>query len=351
MFRMTFTAAALSLWIPTVAMAGTETLTIGDAAPGFDVAHWLKGEAVKEIKPGEICVLEFWATWCAPCRASVPHLTELQEQYRDYKVTFAAVSDEDLQTVVKFLSKASSSGQSWYHRMGYTVATDPDRSARMSYMPTAGQDSVPMVFIIGKDGRIEWIGRPAEMDGPLAEVVADRWNRDAFAVEYEERVGPARKAMQIIEQLDSRADAGRWQAAQAAIDELAEAHPRYAYLEGRLFRTMLRYADPGLTYAYGRALMRESWDDSSLLNQLAWYTVDDKGIEHRDLAFALEAAQRSSALKEDSDPGILDTVARVSFEMGDVESAIEWQRKAAEKAEGTASYDELRETLEKYEKR
>ncbi len=343
MFRMTFTAAALSLWIPQVCMAGTEILTVGDAAPDFDVAHWLKGEAVKEIKPGEVCVLEFWATWCSSCRASIPHLTELQGQYRDYKVTVVGVSDEPLQTVVKFLSKKDSSGQLWNEKIGYTLATDPDASAKKSYMTPAAQDTIPTAFIIGKDGRIEWIGSPTEIDGPLAEVVADRWDRAAFAAAYEARVAPIRRAMQLIETTD-------WQDAQAAIGELVEEQPEYDYLKGRLFRKMLHNADPAVTYAYGRAVMREHWDDSSILNQLAWHTVDDADVKDRDLVFAMEAARRASELKEDAEPGILDTVARVYFEMGDMKSAVEWQCKAAEKAKGTTSYDLIAETLEKYEK-
>ena len=85
LFR-TATASVLALWIPQVAMAGEEhqrILTVGDLAPAIDVTHWVKGKPLKGFEPGHVYVVEFWATWCAPCRAVIPHMSDLQEQYED----------------------------------------------------------------------------------------------------------------------------------------------------------------------------------------------------------------------------------------------------------------------------
>ncbi len=87
--------------------ADAKKLTIGDTAPPIDIAHWIKGDKIEEFESGKVYVMEFWATWCGPCRASMPHLSKLQEQYTDYDVTFIGVSDEDLQTVVSFLAPSS----------------------------------------------------------------------------------------------------------------------------------------------------------------------------------------------------------------------------------------------------
>src|SRR5580765_191909 len=60
---------------------------LGDTAAELKIAHWVKGEPV-HVASGDhnIYVVEFWATWCPPCRASIPHLTELQKRFRDQKV-------------------------------------------------------------------------------------------------------------------------------------------------------------------------------------------------------------------------------------------------------------------------
>ena len=352
MLRTTTTAAAIALFATPLCWAGddhAQTLTIGDKAPAIDVGHWLKGKEVAEFEPGRIYVLEFWATWCSPCRASIPHVSKLQEAYEDYDVTFIGVSDERLQTVVKFLCRSDPNGTLWNEKIQYTLATDPDLSVPNAYKKPAGRDGIPVVFIIGKDSRVEWIGGPMEMDDVLEAVVHDRWDRDAFRPEYEKEVAPVRKAIRLMARMDASAQDGDWKGAIAAIDDLIKEQPGYDRLKTKLFRKMLRQADPAQTYAYGRRIMREHWDHAGTLNAIAWSTVDDKEVKKRDIAFAMEAAKRANELTDGESAAILDTVARVYYEKGDLESAIKWQRKAIDHA-SDATADLLGETLEEYEK-
>ena len=116
-----------------------KTLTIGDKAPAIDIAHWIKGEKVKEFEADKVYVVEFWATWCGPCIASMPHLSELQEKYADYDVKFISVSDEDLQTVVSFLFKENKKdGLIHNDRTNYTLTADPDKSVMTDYFRAPG---------------------------------------------------------------------------------------------------------------------------------------------------------------------------------------------------------------------
>jgi thiol-disulfide isomerase/thioredoxin len=78
---------------------------LGDPAAELNIARWVKGEPVHVAASGDhnVYVVEFWATWCPPCRASIPHLTELQKPFRDQKVIMVGISDEKEETVASFV--------------------------------------------------------------------------------------------------------------------------------------------------------------------------------------------------------------------------------------------------------
>ena len=350
LFRRTAIAGVLALLIPTVCMAGDdETLTIGDKAPDIDIAHWLKGDQVKAFEDGKVYVMEFWATWCGPCRASMPHISELQEKYKDYDVTVIGVSDEDLQTVVKFLCETGKEETLWNDKIQYTLATDPDRSVYKSYMKAAAQRGIPTAFIVGKDQRIEWIGHPMGMDEPLDDVVRDNWDREVAKVKFEEQIAKTREMMKYQRRIKEATDEGDWDGAIKAVNELTEINESHFQYKASLFRSMLiKCEDTSRTYGFGREIAKSHWDEAMFLNQIAWFTVDVKEVKKRDFKFALETALRANELTEGKDAAILDTVARVYYESG-VASAINWQKKAVKHAEETPFEEELKKTLEKYE--
>jgi thiol-disulfide isomerase/thioredoxin len=338
-------AVALAMGLSAMCWAGEEekqapTLGIGDKAPEIDIAHWLKGEKVPAFESGKIYVMEFWATWCPPCRTSIPHLTELQEQFLDYDVTIIGVSDEKLQTVVEFLGKTDKKAdEAWSDRIHYTLATDPDRSVHKSYMKAADQRGIPTAFIVGKDQRIEWIGHPIRMDAVLEAVSTDTWDRETFKMifdlkraagaakqegEYEEALALTKKLIELDQ--DNRA---------------GHQYTAFLLLLGKLH-------EPEQAYAVGHELIQNRWDEAGMLNAIAWYVVDSEEVKTRDLEFALKVAMRANELTESKDAAILDTVARVFYEKGDLTTAIKWQKKAVENAEGGMA-ESLQETLDQYE--
>jgi len=58
------------------------TLNLGDPAPSLRVREWLKGKPVGQFEKGTVYVVEFWATWCTPCKAAMPRLSKLAGKYK-----------------------------------------------------------------------------------------------------------------------------------------------------------------------------------------------------------------------------------------------------------------------------
>ncbi len=58
------------------------TISIGDKAPELRYGKWVKGSPIRQYEKGRLYLFEFWATWCGPCIASMPHLSEFAKRIR-----------------------------------------------------------------------------------------------------------------------------------------------------------------------------------------------------------------------------------------------------------------------------
>lgn len=334
-----------------------EPLTVGDPARPIEIAHWLKGKQVEQWEDGQVYVLEFWATWCVQCRASIPHLSELQDKFKDYNVTFIGVSDEPVQDVVKFLAESADNDRSpketnlWFDAAEYTLAADPDRSAHRDYMQAVGL-KIPCAFIIGKDQRIEWIGRPMYIDKPLAEVVNGTWNRQEFMTQWEQNQAARRAIDKAMTELHQATAVKDWDRALKILDELIAENDGDPGFQMHKFMLLLKDMEqPEKAYAFGGKFIEENWTNPIALNMIAWYIVDEPDLPKRDLELAMKAATQANGITDENNPAILDTLARVYYEKKELMSAVRLQRKAAAiEAPDAKMAAEIKKTLEKYER-
>ena len=157
-------------------------LTIGSPAPPPAIEHWFHDkDPIEAFEKDKVYVVEFWATWCGPCIASIPHLSEIQKRHADDGLTVISVSDEPPETIESFLDREKDDTTFREITSHYCLTTDPDGSMKQDYMRAAEQNGIPTAFIVGKTGEIEWIGHPMRIDEPVAKVLAGEWDRDAYA--------------------------------------------------------------------------------------------------------------------------------------------------------------------------
>ncbi|MGC9099742.1 MAG: TlpA family protein disulfide reductase [Caldisericum sp.] len=114
-----------------------------ETAPDFS---WKdnNGNVVKlsDLK-GKVVLLDFWATWCGPCRMTIPHVEAIYEKYKDKGVVVIGINLDqgDLSKVQQFIKEQG---------MKYLVVTDPNSQVAGLY----GVNSIPRFFIIDKNGKI-----------------------------------------------------------------------------------------------------------------------------------------------------------------------------------------------------
>jgi len=330
-------------------------LMVGDPAPAIQVAEWVQGQPVA-LQPGRVHVVEFWATWCGPCKVAIPHLNELARKYADQAQfvgvsVWERISAENPYKVPEFVKAMGD-------QMTYAVAADQVAESKDSgpmaknWMEAAGQGGIPTAFVVDRAGKIAWIGHPMSIDEPLASVVAGTWDLDAAAKKHASDIrlkAVTNKLGREISKAKKDKDFAR------AIQLIDEGVAREAGLEATFgidrYFLLLEAGRAPEAAVYGQRLVQHVFADSApALNQLAWWIVDPQAKRAQgDFALAVAAAERAVKLVEEKDASILDTLGLALFRHGQLERAIQVQEKAVALAAGQAGLEpELKARLAEF---
>ncbi len=125
---------------------------VGTEPPEITAIAWLnwKGDQPPSLKSlkGKVVAVEFWATWCGPCVAGIPHLNEVYDKHAKDGLVILSLTDQAKKEYIEDFAKTKD--------MHYTVGVGSEA------VDAYGVTGIPHAFIIGRDGKVAWSGYPPD---------------------------------------------------------------------------------------------------------------------------------------------------------------------------------------------
>jgi thiol-disulfide isomerase/thioredoxin len=319
----------------TIAIAQEGKLKVGDSAPPLAVSTWLHGAEVKGFEPGRVYVVEFWATWCGPCIQIMPHVGDLQDEYREKGVTFIGFASEANDKEAKVNAFVAKRGT----KLGYTFAFGSGSETHNAYMKASGQNGIPCSFVVDKQGRIAYIGHPLFLDYVLPKVLDGSWDQKTGA----ETLAAADKdfdaAYAVMMREPKSAEDGLQALAKFAAKWPALANNVYMIqsklgllVRGKQFPEAKELAHKLIAKAVARG-------DTSGLRSVSTALRDDSAKGHADLtALAIKAVEASYELDQENVATLLNLLEVYAF-AGDQTKVKEFGPKAVAAAKAAVEGD------------
>ncbi len=318
----------ISLAFAPAASGQSATLELGDPVPPLDgKVRWLQGDPAPNWESGKIYVLDFWATWCGPCIAAMPHMNEISQRHEDDGVQIIGVAT--------LPQSGATPVDEWMEqnpdRMIYAVADDIDRRAANSIFFPTGSKSIPRVMIVDREGALAYVGHPQEDFEPTLELVVE----GRLTGEKAGRL--MAKAQPLLNQANAAAAEGEWDHAFRLIDQIVALddylYDHFAVTKyGIMHMQLARHDDAKV---YGREIVSEGgelWNNADQLIKLSdLISEPSRPVIERDIELAVKASKRAVELMEES-PEALAALAQAYFSGFDFDKAIEAQRRALERA-------------------
>jgi thiol-disulfide isomerase/thioredoxin len=239
------------------------TLNIGDPAPSIKVSRWLKGEPVNVFNKGTVYVVEFWATWCNPCIAAIPHLSALSGKYEGKLIILGINVKEkkstSIDSIKNFIDRLS-------NQISYNIGVDDNDFMNTNWIKTSGEEEsgIPLSFVVNTEGKLAWIGHSSQLDEVLPKVINNTWNLQE-AIEkrkfykYLKRIDDSARVVlnQFVKNSNDANDMGRPDSALLVINEIIGKEPglKFApFIAFHTFSSLLR-TDQHKAYDYGKAML------------------------------------------------------------------------------------------------
>lgn len=130
-------------------------IKVGEKAPLLNITDWVLNVSEDKKLENKFIVLEFWATWCAPCLNAVPHLNELQNKFGNNNVYFISITDEPVHKIIKASSLVN---------FKTIVVSDQTKITQRNFGDgVKGISRLPLTVLMDNKGIIKWIGTPGKL--------------------------------------------------------------------------------------------------------------------------------------------------------------------------------------------
>ena len=135
----------VSLLAALVAFAWPAAATDGSPpAPEFRLANRAGGEMSLSGLKGQVVMINFWASWCGPCRQEFPALDQIYSKYKPMGFQMIAINVESEKAdAERFLGKTP---------VSFPILFDPDTKVSGNY----GVNAMPTTFLVDREGRLRW---------------------------------------------------------------------------------------------------------------------------------------------------------------------------------------------------
>jgi|HubBroStandDraft_1064217.scaffolds.fasta_scaffold38326_2 cytochrome c biogenesis protein CcmG/thiol:disulfide interchange protein DsbE len=172
--RLVLTTSAASCGGDAAELRGDGTTAsgglVGNPAPDFSVATVVNGKgnvALRDLR-GKVVLVDFWGTFCDPCKKSFPKLQDLYARYASRGLSIVGISEDEAEDKEKIPSFGNTYGAK------FTLAWDRAKSAARSYKP----ETMPSSFLVDKEGVIRYAhvgyrdGEEVEVEKEIKELLA-----------------------------------------------------------------------------------------------------------------------------------------------------------------------------------
>lgn len=327
-------------------------LTVGDPAPRLQTGKWIQGERVEEFTPGKVYIVEFWATWCGPCRQVIPHLNELHKKFQEKGVVVIG-QDVYEKEETKVEPLVLEIGEKMTYRVALDDKTDGKKGKMAeTWLVAADQDAIPCAFIVNQQCVIAWIGQPVGLDEEAIErVIGGQLDLKQMAADYEANHRLNKQITKANLKMHQAMDDKRWVEAESALGELEKLLPSIPSSSWDIYRFKIAVGKGNSEDAYKMAtrMSEANTGDAMLQNDLAWTLLTQTELKDPNPGLVEKVATRANQAAEGKNSAVLDTLARACFVNGKKDKAIELQQEAVRLAD-EASREELGKTLASYKK-
>jgi thiol-disulfide isomerase/thioredoxin len=316
------------------------SLMAGDPAPPLAVQSWVQGEPVTAFERGQVYVVDFWATWCGPCKESMPALSALQRELGD-RVTIVGVDTWD------YADRVAPFVQSMGDRLSYRIAIDrqpapPEGEGNIPMFVKANGESsigwlsasgwadegIPAIFVIDGRGRVAWIGSEVDsLRAVLDQVLDGRWDLAGYSARYARDAVVLRQGRALQGTMFRARQRKEWPAALADGRKLLALDPRYHEIAGTMFRiTYVNLGDRAGALAFADS-QKTSNRNAGAFESMASVIASDT-TSAADLGVAEGLAKHANQLAGGKSPGPFSVLARLAMRRGDRAAAVAHQTRA-----------------------